>query len=53
LDPLLLFSEVRKEAHRRVSVLTAAKVSDRATETGKELLIRRVWTARSSGSQRD
>lgn len=27
LDPLLLFSEVRKEAHRRVAVLTAAKVS--------------------------
>jgi glycerol-3-phosphate O-acyltransferase/dihydroxyacetone phosphate acyltransferase len=26
LDPLLLFSEVRKEAGRRVSVLTAAKV---------------------------
>lgn len=29
LDPLLLFSEVRKEAHRRVAVLTAAKVSGR------------------------
>ena len=27
LDPLLLFSEVRKEGHRRVAVLTAAKVS--------------------------
>lgn len=26
LDPLLLFSETRKEAGRRVSVLTAAKV---------------------------
>ena len=26
LDPLLLFSEVRKEAHRRVSILIAAKV---------------------------
>lgn len=26
LDPLLLFSEVRKEAHRRVAVLIAAKV---------------------------
>ncbi|ORY32320.1 hypothetical protein BCR39DRAFT_523975 [Naematelia encephala] len=30
LDPLLLFSEVRKEAHRRVSVLTAAKSMERA-----------------------
>ncbi|KAK1926771.1 hypothetical protein DB88DRAFT_180717 [Papiliotrema laurentii] len=30
LDPLLLFSEVRKEAHRRVSILAAAKSMDRA-----------------------
>ncbi len=28
LDPLLLFSEVRKEAHRRVAVLIAAKVGE-------------------------
>lgn len=27
LDPLVLFSEVRKESGRRVSMLTAAKVS--------------------------
>lgn len=27
LDPLLLFTEVRKESGRRVSMLTAAKVS--------------------------
>lgn len=30
LDPLLLFSEVRKEAHRRVAVLIAAKSMARA-----------------------
>ncbi|EIW72795.1 hypothetical protein TREMEDRAFT_70810 [Tremella mesenterica DSM 1558] len=29
LDPLLLFSEVRKEGHRRVAVLTAAKSMER------------------------
>jgi glycerol-3-phosphate O-acyltransferase/dihydroxyacetone phosphate acyltransferase len=37
LDPLLLFSEVRKEGHRRVAVLTAAKVS---THCGMQLTSR-------------
>lgn len=48
LDPLLLFSEVRKEAHRRVSILIAAKSMTRAFIGGAAKIMDSIPVARAA-----